>query len=244
VAMLDRYHKTGGFLQLLNLIETCGPQKQAKFLEMIKAEDPVWAEAIEKKMLSVKKIVSWPDEALAEVIGILQELTVATAMHGLEQEARDKLLRTMNNAQKRKIEELFQANHPSQAEISTMFMKIIIEVRKMLVEGKLRIEKYAPELQIERDIEDQLKRTTKAGGTAGANADASPDGPNAMPAGGLNFELADTLLSTGSHAEGAHKEEIVQLKRKIISLAQENNQLKTEVSRLRLKLDQVRKAAA
>ena len=66
MAMLDRYKKTGGFNQLLTLLETCGPQKKVKFLEIIRLEDPRWADALEAKMIDLKRFLKWNDSAIAE----------------------------------------------------------------------------------------------------------------------------------------------------------------------------------
>ena len=40
MSMIDRYKKKGGFLQLLNLLETTGGEKREKFLKMIAEENP------------------------------------------------------------------------------------------------------------------------------------------------------------------------------------------------------------
>ena len=75
MGMIDRYRKTGGFVQLVALVETCPPAKQEKFLEIIKGEDARWSEAVRTKLLSMEKIYSWSNEVLAEIFGTLQDLT-------------------------------------------------------------------------------------------------------------------------------------------------------------------------
>ncbi len=104
MAMLTRYQKSGGFIQILQLIETCGKQKQENFLQMIEKEDPRWATAIKDKMLTIEKIFSWENAVLNEVAGRLQELTLATAMHGLKPEENARLLSTYTHSQRRNIE--------------------------------------------------------------------------------------------------------------------------------------------
>ena len=105
MSMLSRYRKSGGFKQLLMLIETCGKQKQENFLKLIEAEDAKWAQAVKTKMLSMEKILSWDAEVLAEIFSRVQDLTMATAMHGLTEDDWKKISSTFSHSQIRKLEE-------------------------------------------------------------------------------------------------------------------------------------------
>ena len=67
MSMLSRYKRAGGFVQLLSLIETSGPSKREKFLEIIRGESSSWGEAIERHSLSIDRIFSWPDEVITEI---------------------------------------------------------------------------------------------------------------------------------------------------------------------------------
>ena len=40
--MIDRYKKKGGFIQLLNLLETSSKAKQDQFLGLISQESKIW----------------------------------------------------------------------------------------------------------------------------------------------------------------------------------------------------------
>src|SRR5687767_4705782 len=132
MSMLSRYQKSGGFVQLIQLIETCGKQKQDNFLGMIEKEDVRWAQAIKDKMLSMEKILAWDDNVVAEIAGRLQELTLATALHGLTPSQCERLLRTYSHSQKRNIEDLKNSKAPNPAEISSAYIKILQEVRNMI----------------------------------------------------------------------------------------------------------------
>lgn len=90
MSMLTRYKRSGGFVQLLQLIETCDNKKQEKLLENIKNEDPKWEEAIREKCLSIKKIFSWDADTLSDILMSTQELTVAITFYGLSEEERNK----------------------------------------------------------------------------------------------------------------------------------------------------------
>ena len=59
MGMLDRYKKKGGFIQLLNLIETTASPKAEKFLKMIGEESPAWEAEIKKKVLSIDRLATW-----------------------------------------------------------------------------------------------------------------------------------------------------------------------------------------
>jgi flagellar motor switch protein FliG len=54
--LLRRYHKPGGFLQLVQLIETCGPQKQQQLLTSIEKESLEWANEVRAKILTINRI--------------------------------------------------------------------------------------------------------------------------------------------------------------------------------------------
>ncbi len=233
MSMLDRYYKPGGFIQLLNLLETCPPAKQAKFLEIIREEDTRWAVTIEKKMLNIHRILTWSPEALSEVTGNLQELTVAIALHGLDEQQREALCRSLTFTQKRRVQDLHEASRPTSAEITTMLNKVIVEARRMITDGALRMEKIDPELVIDDDIEDLLRKGLLGVVTAGENVIAIE-----IP---LNFDAAAALSPP---AEGPNKEEINMLRKKLVALTNENSTLKGEVSKLRLKVDQIKKLIA
>jgi hypothetical protein len=230
---LDRYRKTGGFIQILQLIETCGLQKQEKFLSMIKEEDSRWSDAIQKKMLTMDKILTWSDEVLSEVSGNLQELSIAVALHGLPQEKHERFLRSFSFAKRRKIEDLFQTNQPSAADISAAFIKIFMEVRKLIHEGVLRADKVDPEIFVEDGIEEKLKRT---------------DLPTAQS---LNEKLAvkqqihdEETTQIGKDPTAPEPEEVRVLRRKLLHLSEENQVLKNENHNLKAKIEHIKKIAA
>ncbi len=230
--MLDRYRKSGGFIQLLNLLETCGTQKQEKFMTMIREEDPRWAETLEKKMLSLPRIFSWPHEAIAEVAGNLNELTIIVAFHGLDQAQREKILKTFDNFRRHRIEDLFSSRSPLPSEIQTMLAKVIAEVRKMITEGRLRMDKFDPPLVIEDDIEMHLEK---------AEEDATA---LAMIASESNIIHLKNACEAEAHAKAGshnHRDDVASLKKVISSLTHENAALKNEVSHLRIKLEQIKK---
>jgi hypothetical protein len=236
MSMISRYQKSGGFLQLLQLIETCGKQKQDNFLGMIEKEDVRWAHAIREKMLTIEKIFSWNDQVLAEVAARLQQLTLATAMHGLKPEDGERLLQTFSHSQRRNVEDLKKSKSPAPAEISSAFLKILQEVRSMITQGYLRPEKFAPEMQIPAEYEEKLSKEPIFK-TFKEETPAAPDmsgfGSTAAPV---------TPISHMSAAAG-HDADTAALRARVQALTHENTQLKTQVRILQEKLLQIKKIA-
>jgi hypothetical protein len=247
MSMLDRYRKAGGFVQLLNLLETSGKEKQEKFLALIRQEDASWAEALEGRILSMKKIMSWPTEALAEIVGVLQEMTLGVALHGMDDESRNKIYATMGHSQKRKVEQAFESQKPTPAEISTMYMKIITEVRKMITEGKLRMEKIDAHMVIDDEIEEKLRKGTLGSSNPGGEEIHLSGTEEIVTEAGttLRFNLGPMTKEEPAETAAPTTAGEMQAMRKKLHLAQtENNSLKQEVSRLKLKLEQIRKLSA
>jgi hypothetical protein len=230
--MIDRYRKSGGFLQLLNVIETCGITKQEKFLKIIEEEAPAWGEAIRKKMISIHRIFAWSPEALAEVISRLPSLTIAVAVHGLTPQQVEKLDKIMTLGQKRKVEEHNGTAKPTLNEISAAFIKIITDVREMVHHGILKLDKIDPELYVDEDIEDRL-----LGGSASTVNPVHEEAKAKEPA-ELVFDLDRLRASSGSHPE-----EVEALKKKVKYLNTEMESLRREHRILQDKLAQIRKIA-
>lgn len=229
MSMLSRYKKKGGFTQLLNLIETSGGEKREKFLKLIEEEDPRWAEAIKQKMITIKKIFSWDDNTVAEIVSRLNDLTVAVAMHGLDSEAKEKAKKMMGHSRLRKIEDLMAEKAPNPAEISTVFVQILTEVRNLIAQGYLYLEKIDPSLVIDSDMEDKLSTSTLFTLTN----DPAPEAKAASP--GV-AEAKGQVRDQSSEVEA--------LKRRLNQLMAENNQLKEKLVQVDAKLSQIRKLAA
>lgn len=229
MSMLGRYRKKGGFLQLLNLIETCGPQKQEKFLKMIEEEDSRWADAIKSKMISIKKMFSWDDNTVAEIAGRLNDLTLATVLHALDDTAKEKVYRMIGHSRKKKLEDVMGDKIPNQAEVSTVMMQILTEVRQMIDNGYIYLEKIDPNLVVEADIEEKLGANTLYTinhGTPVTNATA-----------------AQVAAQANDLRPGASVTEIENIKKKMAQLFAENKDLKDKLHQAENKLAQIRKIA-
>lgn len=260
MSMLDRYRKPGGFYQLLALVETCGLQKQEKFLEIIRAEDPRWADALRTKMIDINRIYSWNDETIAEIVGTLQDLTLAVALHAASPEVRARILKLLSHGRKRKIDDLFGTAKPSPSEVAAMHVKILETVRKMAHDGFLRFEKFDAPLAIEDEIEDMLNKPAgaaagAAAGSAGSHATTSPAAAATHASASMfKIDYGDAPQPAEADRDGhddKHESretapsslELAALKKKLVDLSKENAVLRHELSVARTKLEQIKKIA-
>jgi hypothetical protein len=247
MAMLDRYRKTGGFNQLLNLLETCGPSKQEKFLELIRAEDPKWADMILTKMLDINRIYGWNQETLAEIIGALQDLTIVVLLHGASDQIRARINSCFTHSQQRKIDALYSEHSPSPLDVTAAHVKVIETVRRMVHTGSLRFDKFDTSLTIEDGIEETLTRM------GSYQTSAIPTDLSAKDARHLNVvkpnqgtektETAKQESGKGISAADCRMDEINALKQRLVDLSKENAALRHELSMIKSKLDQIKRIA-
>lgn len=227
MSSLQRYKKSGGFFQLLSLIETFGPQKREKFLEMIEAESQVWAKALREKMLSLERIFGWRDDIIVDVFKRLPVKMQAFAMNGLKEEWKAKIAPFFSVADMRRMNDVMTESKPKPEEIQAALLKIVETARQMLKDRELIAEKVDESLAIPEDYESKLE-------DAGANAAALamvPHSPNVA---------TDTPAVTPASAQTA---DVYQLQKSLGLVLKENKQLKEEVRTLRDKLEQIRKIA-
>ncbi|MFZ3228731.1 MAG: FliG C-terminal domain-containing protein [Pseudobdellovibrio sp.] len=156
MTMVARYKKNGGFVQLLQVMETCGPRKYEQFISIISSEDPNWAEAIKLKMLTFDKILSWNAEALLEVVAQVNTLAFSMALKSLSSDNLKLFLSKLSPQDIRKFELLLSDINPNANEISSCIMKVISETRVLLISGVLKIDKIDSTLLIPENFEDKL----------------------------------------------------------------------------------------
>lgn len=244
--MLDRYRKAGGFVQLVKLLETCGPSKQEKFLEIIRSEDPRWANALQHRILSFDRVFSWNQETVAEIVGTLQDLTVAIVLHGASPELSDRIRATFSHARRRKVDDLFSTNHPSPIEIAAMQLKVVETVRQMAIDGYVRFDKIDPGLVVEDAIEEKIAAGTLHDAKDDSNAEADHGDSSHEGGNVLDFSLAAGIGAVERAAASGGVDpglavELSSLRKKVVELGKENAGLRHEVTALKSKIDQIRK---
>jgi cell division protein FtsB len=230
MGMLDRYKKKGGFIQLLQLIETSNKQKQEQFLAIVAQESVIWEAEIRKKTLTLDKIMKWNATYLAEIFSRIQILTLASAFHGAEQEKIDVVFKAITSTDQRKFQMTIQEINPNPAEKLTSQMKILSETRTMIAQNIIKLDKVAPDMMIPENVEERLS-------DAGFNMNPTPAAVHASAEKELKLETKAEIKADTA------REEIEFLKKKVNQLVNENNMLKHDMSVLRNKLDQIRKIA-
>ncbi len=240
MGMVDRYKKSGGFIQLIQVIETCGAKKREQFMTIITQESPAWADALTQKCLTYEKILAWKPEALMEIIASMSLLTFATALKGLPQDQLDLVLLKLSHQEKAKIERAMQELNPSAGEVSSSQMKVISETRSLLTTNALKADKIDMSLVIPFDFEVLLQK-----GLAG-----SPAGGLTLvtdTSGGASASINDIVNAALKHnsagVAAAAAGEADKIQQKLNALAREFQTLKQENIILKDKLEKIRKIA-
>lgn len=243
MGMLDRYKKKGGFVQLLNLLETSSKAKQEQFLTLISQENVNWEMELKKRVLTVDKIVEWPREPLSEIVSRIQPLTLAVALRKFEGPKREEILAVLSQSEKRKIVSLIDETNPNPAEIATCLSKIVAEVRGLIQQGIIKLEKFNPDMAIPENIEELINQKAQGGislvDSVSSGLPAGEDEPEAK----LDFSGANNRANTGNDKLDTLKEENEFLKKKINQLTQEATTIRIENSVLKNKLEQIKKIA-
>ena len=251
--MLDRYKKTGGFNQLLTLLETCGAQKQQKFLEIIRQEDPRWADALVAKLIDLQRVLTWTDSAIAEVTGAMLDINVAAIITSLPEDQAARLIGTLSHLKRRKVVDLVESQKPSAAEVATSLNKLYETIRKLTQDGILRLDKVDPMMFVDEDIEDRLKQGKSIVGVLSA-ADSLAKMVASSHSSHMNVDIPHLQVVTSMdqpHAEphrggrdpSVYEQENLLLKKRVQLLQQENQALRQDLANVQARLDQIKKLA-
>jgi len=230
-----RYKKPGGFKQLLKLIETSGKGKQEKFLAIVREEDPIWAQAIEEKMLTLDKIMSWNETNVSEIFARLNDLTLGLCSFILTEEQWQSATKTFSHSRLRNLKELFEGKTPTVAEQSTAVVNLLTEVRTMIDDGVLRLENLDEALVIEDKIEDVLAQNLNP---------SVATSPAISESASLANEVKKLHKEIATDSNEDIQSEVIKLRKKIISLGTENHNLRRENEEFRKKLQQIKKISA
>ncbi len=252
--MLDRYKKTGGFVQLITLLDTCGLQKRDKFLEIIRKEDSRWARVLEAKVIDLNRVLSWSDSALAEVTCVLQEINVVAICTALDESQRARVIATLPHQRRRKLEELLENAHPTPGEVSTSINKLVEAVRKLASDGVLRFDKIDPQLHIDSDIEDRLADGRPIAGiddheiqhvktSLGKNGNGETDESHLAVVRSLDTFKPNSPTPIDTSDQKALAQEVEKLCKRVKELELANVTLKNELAIAKKKLEQIRRIA-
>lgn len=238
MSSLQRYKKAGGFSQLLSLLETFGPAKKEKFLEMIEQESPTWARVLREKMITFERIFSWPDQVVVEIFKNLQPKTLAFALHGLKEDQKAKLMAYFSHAEKRRLDDMIAESAPKPEEIASTLVKVVEQTRKMLKNRELHPDKFDESLQIPEDIESKLEEMA-AHDAFNSMASPKSSAPEIKPVSHVPpTSFASTQPSPADVQTGS---DLALMQRKVQQLTRENKMLKDELTAAHERLEQIRK---
>lgn len=176
MGMLDRYRRRGGFVQLLNLIESSPPQKRENFLGLISQESKIWETEIRKRILSFDRLIGWNPQYLSEIFTRIQPMNLAVAFHGADPAKTKHAFAGLSPTLLKKLELVNSERQPSPAEIFTCQVKILEEARQLIQKGILKLDKVDPELFIHDKIEEIIaEKETQQQGELGISSSSSND---------------------------------------------------------------------
>ncbi len=238
MGMVDRYKKAGGFVQLIQVIETCNSKKREQFMKIISEENPEWADALNQKCLTFDKILSWKAEAILEIIASVNMLSFTAALKSLDPEKLELFLQKVSNQDRKKFELALAEAKPSPNEISASVTKVIGETRLLFVQGSLKADKIDPQLAIPDDYEFMLGRNEQSR-NAGGSASSSVSGAS------LTFDVPGSHgpNPTVSASVSSLNAEFDKIQKRIVLLTREVQTLKSENQVMKDKLDKIKKIA-
>jgi hypothetical protein len=222
MAMVDRYKKSGGFVQLIQVIETCNPKKREQFMNIISEESPIWAEALNQKSLSFDKIVNWKADVLLDVVASVNSLAFSAALKSLSPETLAMFVEKLTHQERRKFETYLAEANPNPNEIASSVLKVVSETRMLMVQGTLKADKIDLNLVIPEEFESMLEKGEQ------------------RQAGSIAIEATQTGFNAGAANSSA---DIDKLQKKVVLLSKELQTLKQENLVMKDKLDKIKKIA-
>ena len=157
--MLARFRKTGGFQQLVTLIETSPPTKQKILLELVAKEDPGWAHLLKDKLLSFERILSWPPTILLEITSLLpDQILIATYLMARAVPAsgylpaQDRWLQGLPHLKARSIQEMSMDFQLTPEEQNAALIRVLLLVRELESRGQIQFSKFDPSLVLDQRL--------------------------------------------------------------------------------------------
>ncbi len=156
MAMVDRYKKSGGFNELLKVLETCNTKKREQIMGIIQSETPEWASAIEQKTINFTKIISWEPSVLLDIVATIPSLQMAIALKSLAPADYQQFLQKLSHQEQRKLELVYDEIKPTPADIASGVFKVVGEVRDLIAKNVIKVEKFDVSLHIPNNFEATL----------------------------------------------------------------------------------------
>lgn len=215
MGMLDRYKKSGGFIQLLMVLEGCGNAKREKLFEAIREESKIWEENLRLHLLTFDRVRTWPTDAIAEIINRMQPLSLAAVLKSLPEDKWPPLTSTLSQLQMRKIRDIMSEKEFTAGECATGIDKLLAETRSLISQGVLKIDKFDQQMIIPENIEEHLEHGVP------------------RPTSSSGSSIAAPANSTSQNDESETKGKIKLLEAEVQKLKNENHILKDKLERIK-----------
>ena len=223
MAMVDRYKKSGGFVQLIQVIETCNQKKREQFMSIITDESPEWADGLNQKCITFEKIISWKAEVILDIMASVNTLSFSAALKSLPADQLEVFLQKLAHQDRKRIELAMAETNPNPNEVFSSVLKVISETRGLLVQGTLKADKIDVQLVIPEDYESTLEKAEQA---RQAGSSLSFDGP------ALSFGGA-AVNTNGSVELDKMQKKLVLLSKEVQTLKQENQVMKDKLEKIK-----------
>jgi hypothetical protein len=237
MSTLERYKKKGGFIQILTLIESSEPAKAEKFLSLIAQESQAWAEAIKEKSLTIHKIKDLDKTAQFEALERIPATVLANGLIKEAAEVRESIFSNLSQTLQKKIELAMNENpDPRPGDILACQLRIIASTRAAITEGRIKQSQLPKELQIPENIETSLSKVTWSQTLRDIVSAKTDEPPPPTP----SLQASPQVTNTSSNLNNSGGGDVLELKRRIQTLTEENQGLKNQVIELQNKINQVK----
>ena len=152
MSILARYRKPGGFIQLLKLIETSQPVKQAKLLEVVEQEDPGMADLLRQKKITPEMALAWDPGHLVVVFENMVPGHLVCLFQHMGRESLKDYSTLFRPEKYREIKQLLDEKEenevPSDGAVIAAKTHMLETIRFLDQEKKLRLNQIDPELDV------------------------------------------------------------------------------------------------
>lgn len=149
MSVLARYKKPGGFKQLLQLIETSQPEKQAKLLDVVEKETPEWAALITEKKLDPQMVMGWEPDHLVFIFENMSARHCSCLFKAHPELKLENYSTWLKPEKYRDLKNLVDDNtHPSPGEVTAAYNNMLEAVRMLDEEKVIDLKLIDPKLDL------------------------------------------------------------------------------------------------
>jgi len=157
MSMLQKFRSDGGFRQLVRLIELCEPHRQRTLMDAVRSEDPGWAQLIRIKMLSVERILTWPENTLRKILNTAPTHIVVPIYHSCPDKFKSVIANGLGEQTVAEVEVLCREKVIDEHEVFAARLGLIQMVREMEHSGAIDFMECDPTLVIDENSDSQKR---------------------------------------------------------------------------------------